>query len=419
MQKINMNVTLVIPSRNNGKYVSYAYRSIKKYLPKEVEVILLDDASTDGTWEWMQNMEKLEGPKIYRNEGPERIGHTVLYDIGAKMATNEIFGIFHADMIATPNYLTNMVKHLKRGTVVSATRIEPPLHPPGPEKIVENFGMEPEEFRTDEFLKFVGNQESLNKDKTTPGIFAPWLMYVEDFMSIGGHDKRVFAPMELEDSDLFNRFLLTGYKFVQARDSFVYHMTCRGSRFKDGIQIQQEIPVGGGKVWKRSKDSEEYTNLRQIKFREWWRKWHMNVLHDEMMMPKVCKRYDIGYIVRNATPQVLNFLEPWSDTIYVDLPHRPIALYLSEEQKISHYNIENRVKLINDKKTNNVLVEFDAVNFKQEHVKLIEDMMFILEDSGEVGEFEYDIFKFTIKSMESYEKNLINANDPWHLDKLK
>lgn len=419
-----MKISLVIPSRNNGKYVSFAYRSIKKYLPLEVETILLDDASTDGTWEWMQNMEKLEGVKIYRNEGPERVGHTVLYDIGAKMATNEIFGIFHADMIATPNYLTNMVKHIKRGTVVSATRIEPPLHPPGPEKIVENFGMEPEEFRMEEFLRFVENQESINKDRTTSGIFAPWLMYVEDFLAIGGHDKRVFAPMELEDSDLFNRFALAGYKFVQARDSFVYHMTCRGSRFKDGIQIQQEIPVDGGKVWKKSKNSDEYTTLRQIKFREWWRKWHMNVLHDEMMLPKICKRYDVGFKIHNIQHngyKLLPLLEPWCDTIYTDAPVWVKEQYTQNEEKTSHFKIGPKLRSLTPVGGffNNVIVEFDVRNFKQEHYNIIENLMFIIEDSGEVGEFEYDIFKITIKSMESYEKNLIHADNPWYINQLK
>jgi hypothetical protein len=196
-------------------------------------------------------------------------------------------------------------------------------------------------------------------------------------------------------------------------------MTCRGSRFKDGVQIYQEIPVGGGKIWKRSKDSEEYTTLRQIKFREWWRKWHMNVLHDELMMPKVCKRYDVGCVVYNANPQILNFLEPWCDTIYVDLPQQIVANYISEEQKISHFDIDKKVKSISDIKSNNIIVEFDTRNFKQEHVQFIADLMFIIESSGEIGEFEYDIFKFTIKSMESYENKLINSNDSWYLNKLK
>ena len=49
-------------------------------------------------------------------------------------------------MIVTQNYVGNMLKNLTPLSVVSATRIEPPLHPPGPEKYVKDFGMEPETF---------------------------------------------------------------------------------------------------------------------------------------------------------------------------------------------------------------------------------------------------------------------------------
>ena len=203
-----MNISLIIPSRNNLKYVKFAYYSIRKHLLKNIELILLDDFSSDNTWEWMSDLLKTDKfLKIYRHNGPDRIGHTYLYDIGAEMSSNDIVGIFHADMIVTPNYINNMMKHIKPGIVVSGTRIEPPLHPPGPEKYVKDFGIEPEEFDEISFLKFVDEKENFHKDKATTGIFAPWIIYKKDLLSIGGHDKKLFAPMELEDSDLFNRFL--------------------------------------------------------------------------------------------------------------------------------------------------------------------------------------------------------------------
>jgi glycosyltransferase involved in cell wall biosynthesis len=411
-----MNVTLVIPSRNNLKYIKCAYNSVRSFLGNEIEVILLDDASSDGTWEWMNSITE-PNVKLYRNEGPERIGHTVLYDVGVNLASNEVFGIFHADMIATPNYIKNMLKHVKREVVVSGTRIEPSLHPPGPEKFVEDFGLEPETFRQNDFLNFVNNQEILDKNRITNGVFAPWMMYVEDFKEIGGHDKRVFSPMELEDSDLFNRFLLKGYKFIQSRDAFCYHFTSRGSRFKDGVNTHMQIPLGNGKIWNRPKDSEEYLTLRHIKFREWWRKWHMNVLHDQFMLPKVCKRYDVGFVVHNAGV-LFGQLEPWCDTIYTDLQPWQIEQYIKNEQSTSIFDISERIKPISSEKTNNILIEFDASRWRQEHYKFLEDLMFIIEDSGEIGEFEYDIFKFIIKSMDSYESKLIHADDPWYLNKL-
>ncbi len=412
-------LTLVIPSRNNLKYVKFAYGSVRKQLGPEVEVVLLDDASTDGTWRWMcETAGKDKNCKIYKNSGPERIGHTVLYDMGAQMASNEVFGIFHADMVATPHYVKNMMKHLKPGVVVSGTRIEPPLHPPGPEKYVMDFGMEPEEFKWEAFLATVSALERDHESKLTKGIFAPWIMFKKDFFDIGGHDKRVFAPMELEDSDLFNRFLLKGYSLVQSRDAFVYHMTCRGSRFKDGIKIIQEIPVGGGNVWKRSQDSDEYTKLRQNKFREWWRKWHMDVLHDPNMLPLVHPRYDVGFVVKDCSYGLLGFLEPWCDTIYIE-SQQLIDQYIKDEQPKTKFDLSQRVKVFGSETPNDILISFDGPKFTNAHLDVIKQLPLMINDSGEQGSvMEFDIFKLDIRFINPIEHRLINADAPWYVKQL-
>jgi glycosyltransferase involved in cell wall biosynthesis len=277
-------ITFVIPCRSNLPYLQQAVGSIEEHYGDSHDVVILDDASDDNSWDWItQYSVGRDNIITYRNEGPDRVGHTVLYDVGFKLAKTPIVSILHSDMVVTPNYVQNMLKQLKPMSVVSATRIEPPLHPPGPEKYVQNFGLEVDEFseQKENFLNFVSQKERRMKVEVTDGIFAPWMMYKEDFVSIGGHDF-LFAPMELEDSDIFNRFLLNGYELIQSRDAFVYHMTCRGSRFKDGIEIEKEIPLPDGTIWYKPKDSEEYTILRQHKFREWWRKWHCDVLHDDL-----------------------------------------------------------------------------------------------------------------------------------------
>jgi glycosyltransferase involved in cell wall biosynthesis len=61
-----MNISLVIPSRNNKKYVQYAYNSIRTYIGNDVEIILMDDASTDGTFEFIK--ENYPDIQIYRNK---------------------------------------------------------------------------------------------------------------------------------------------------------------------------------------------------------------------------------------------------------------------------------------------------------------------------------------------------------------
>jgi glycosyltransferase involved in cell wall biosynthesis len=386
-----------------------AVASITECYGSAHDIVLLDDASTDGTWEWIQSLEGEHFVK-YRNEGPERVGHTILYDKGVELSRTEIFSILHADMITTKNHVANSLKHMKPGVVVAATRIEPPLHPPGPEKHVRAFGFEPEEFKRDAFLSDVEVLEQSNKDQHTNGIFAPWMMFKSDFEAIGGHDP-LFAPMELEDSDIFNRMHLAGYELIQSRDAFVYHMTCRGSRFKDGIEIEAEIPLPDGTIWYKPKDSEEYKALRAIKFREWWRKWGQNVLHDELMMPKVLPKYNIAFVVKTCNSQMLELLEPWCDRIYIDDDMQVLTShYIDKEQKNTLYDLEKRVLTIsyNDPEgENDIIVEIDRKTFTQQDYNIIENLSAIIQDSGEPGVFQLGNLKITIVSIIDHTNELI------------
>lgn len=399
-----MRISFIIPSRNNLTYLKQAVGSIQQCYGDTHDIVLLDDASTDGTWEWISS---LEGDNIikYRNESGERVGHTVLYDIGVKLSRTDVFSIFHADMITTPNHVPNSLKHLREGVVVSATRIEPPLHPPGPEKYVRSYGLEPSEFRREEFLHEVTRLESINTDRTTDGIFAPWMMYKSDFIKIGGHDL-LFAPMELEDSDIFNRFLLQGYELKQSRDSFVYHMTCRGSRFKDGLVIEQEIPLPDGTIWYKPKDSQEYLDLRRIKFREWWRKWHCDVLHDSNMMPIVPNVYKTLIKVHNCTEELLRDVEPFADKILVDCDYEN---YINTESSKTLFDLRSRISSLSvsvNESEYDVILNIDGNN--NLNFDLIRNISLLIQDSDEKsGEFTVMGVDVTLNIQDNFREKMI------------
>ena len=393
------SVTFIIPCRNNLIYLKQAVDSIEKHYGNYHQIVILDDASNDGTWEWIDSLNK-PNIKTYRNEGPDRVGHTVLYDIGISLAETPIVTILHSDMVITKDYVSNMLKNLTPLSVVSATRIEPPLHPPGPEKYVKNFGMEPDEFQLqyEAFQKFVDIKQAEKKDEITNGIFAPWMLYKEDFRSMGGHDK-LFAPMELEDSDIFNRFYLCDYKLIQSRDAFVYHMTCRGSRFKDGIEIEKEIPLPDGTIWYKPKDSEEYTKLRINKFREWWRKWHTNVLHDDNMLPIVPNRYKTSFVIHNCPTHLLEILEPWCDDMYVDCDYQS---YIVNEQKESMFDLSNKIHKIGDEMKGDIHIMFDGRKITTDHYnQFIINIPFIIQQTDSLGSFQWDIFQLHILSLQT------------------
>jgi len=369
------------------------------------EICMADDFSDDGTWEWMKEIaEKDINVKIHRNEGPTRLGHTILYDtLVNDYATNDIVMIYHADMYACPNLDTEIIKHLERGKVVSATRIEPPLHPKGPEKIVEDFGIEPEEFNEQGLLQFVSDFVGTREDETTRGIFAPWAIYKEDFQKVGGHDP-LYAPQSKEDSDIFNRFVLAGYELIQTWKGFVYHMTSRGSRFKNGA-----FRNPAGQVFMEGRESNEWLiqNLRST--RNFIRKWGHMVNHDELMYPIIPPKYDVGFIVENCDENLLKELEPWCSNIHVTLNPEQIRNYIDKEQPDTQFNLIEKILYHSQPTTNDVIVRFDARLLTPQNFQILVNLSSILQESGEVGEMKLEIFQFYIKLLDSYEGELVKV----------
>jgi glycosyltransferase involved in cell wall biosynthesis len=393
-------ITFVLPSRNNLEFLKLAYDSIRR-LGVEIhhgvvmtqrphDILILDDASTDGTYEWLTSLDD-DNLIIYRNSGPERIGIVGMFDKGIAMARTEIIFAFHADMVAAPFLDIHVLQHLKPGTIVSATRVEPPLHPPGMEKITMNFGIEPEEFDYSLFKQWYSARKIIGEANVTEGIFAPWCMYKSDYLAIGGHDP-LFAPQSKEDSDLFNRFILNGYKVVQTWEGLVYHFTSRGSRFNKH---------SGGAA---GVDSPEWQYTTTKNARNFIRKWGHFVKHDALMKPIIPPKYDIGFIIHNCNEPLLNALEPWCNTAYVDCS---INAYIRQEQPNTIYDLLDRIQDINTTKHNNILVTIDGKTFNQNDMNVVMELSTIIQQTNDVGEFELGNLKIQIERLTTFEHNNI------------
>ena len=409
-----MKISLIQPSRNNLKYLKWSYDSIRKNQgDHEVEICVADDFSDkDETWRWCQEKMNYDPHfKAIRNEGPTRLGHTILYDtLVNEVATNDICMIYHADMYLCPGAFDAIEKHLKEKTIVSLTRIEPPLHPDGPEKVLRDFGIEPEEFNEEGLLNEVQELKVLHENDpgTTEGIFAPWAFWKKDFQEIGGHDT-LFAPQSKEDTDIFNRFHLNGIKFIQTWEGCVYHMTCRGSRFADGAERNPN-----GEVFMKNRETDEWLKQNQKSTREFLRKWGHYCQHDKYMKPIVPPKYNVGIRVENCNLQLLETLEPWCDRIYVDEQFRVGRSqdYIEMERENTSFDLSKRIHTLTDNDRydyDDILVEIDGNNFREYSFRHIQYLSEILanDDELESGTFELGDIKITVNNLQTYEKELI------------
>jgi hypothetical protein len=427
-----MKISFIVPGRNNLKYFKWSYDSIMKNKGNhEVEICFADDASTDGTWEWVYS-ESLVNPmlKVMRNEGDTRLGHTILYDALIRRSLHDICIIWHCDMYLAPGALDAIEKNMvDKKTVVSLTRVEPPLHPPGHEKITSDLGTEPETFKEDLFLKLA---ESYVKKKKpiTNGVFAPWAFYKEEFLSIGGHDS-LFYVQSKEDSDIWNRLMLNGATFVQTWEGFVYHMTCRGSRFNPTI-----TQVG--------KNSDEWEKQNIISTRNFIRKWGGMPLQNEYHAISPNKKYNIGIIVDMSSEtnqpsdeefiDFIGFLEIFSDSLHIvgDKKYRDlIKFYIDKEQANTLYYLADRVWGYNYKYTpvNQIVLDNSIViSMKWDNIKVnevfyfLQKFPFIIENYSP-GMYESNIGTIHIQNDKSisktHEKDLIKLDNLYQLREYK
>ena len=406
-------ITFCIPTKNNRRYLEACIPSIRKNsYRKDHDIIVFVDADNDGTVEWLESVKDEYNLKYIVNDTDGLYGIGRAYDKCIEESTTDIFMIFHADMMLAKDADLEAFKYLDKKKVVCSTRIEPPLHPEGPEKIVVDFGMwpepfdaetDPEGFKEKEFDIFVDECKYRYKDKITKGCFAPWMMYKDEFLGMGGHDPR-FASAR-EDSDVFNRLVLDGFDLIQSWESLVYHLTARAGQFQHGKLTKDH-----------SQKSTEWQRLMNNSTREFFRKWGSAVSHDSYMKPIIHPKYDIGFIIHNCDLNTLFHLEPWCSTIYVE-NKTFIELYLEAEQENTTDDLSERVKTMDSEHKNDILIEFDSSKLTDESFNVLTNLSKILENSGQLPEegenfieMELGIFNVKIKSLNRLEGELIKCH---------
>jgi len=397
-------ISFIIPVRNNLKYLKLCYKSLKNFANNHF-IFILDDNSSDGTKLWAENLnDENLSYSIYENTENNSLplGHTGLYNIGFNLAKEktEIGVILHADMIISQKFVENLIKHLSHKTIVSATRIEPPIHPVGKEKIIMNFGLYDNEFEEKEFNNFSTILQLENKDKTTHGIFAPWMIFIDDYNKLGGMDL-LFRPYPHEDADFFNRAVLNGFDLIQSRDSLCWHFTCKGHKFIEKVGVVHNM----------------FDFYQAKALRNFLRKWGHPPMMNEYSYPLMIRKYNIGMIIIHATSDILIKFEPLFDTIYSDLNLNNLELnnYIESEQKLTSFDLKSKFKSITETKSNEIVCFLDNNKIDINIFQIIMSFKAFIADtinSIELGKlYEYNGISFY--------KNVINEDHQKYIDQFK
>jgi hypothetical protein len=224
----------IATAKNEKEYIKLLLHSLKNNTNiNNHEILVFIDSDNQNTYEELVNIKKdISNLRIYRNTNNYPIGGQRNISLMFNAASNDIVCYLQSDMIVGKDFDKHILKNITSpNTVLTCSRIEPPLHPASPEKIIKDFGVTPEDFKYEDFLRFTTELQNQNKPNME-GHFAPFVISKTTwFEKLGGFDTQFRCSRE--DSDMIIRMKLAGLDMVQTWDASVYHFTCVSSRGKD------------------------------------------------------------------------------------------------------------------------------------------------------------------------------------------
>ena len=324
-------ITFCIASANNEReYTHLLLRSLQQNTDiSKHEILIFIESDNQNTYESLiEKKSELPNMRIHRNTSGFPIGSQRNVSLMFGAANNDIVCYLQSDMVVGKNFDKHISDNMDdEKTVLSCARIEPPLHPPGPEKIVKDFGITPEEFKWNDFNQFVAELQSENRPNMI-GHFAPFAIYKRIYFDVmGGFDTQFRCSRE--DSDFIIRLEQNGLTAIQSWNACVYHFTCVSSRGKDWYKQDEDAKYKN--VLQQNADSEE--------LKRFIRKWGFFGHHPKPV-------YNIGLFIdmdKFVDTQLLEYVEPYFTNIYIN--DKLVTRQLKETAQFkSHYYANLRWK---------------------------------------------------------------------------
>ena len=410
MKQISFCINTAVNELDNLKLLFKSLKDGLKY--DNHEIIVFIDSDSEGTYEWLLSQKEHFGDlKILKNPLPIPYGYARNINEMFKFATHDIVSYLQSDMVISKDYDFYLLKHIKPKMVLSSTRIEPPLHGPGPEKHTVDFGLYPDKFEYRRFQKYCDKNR---EDKTTNYFFAPFTMYKDVWNNIGGHDTQFRRSRE--DSDVLNRLILAGNASIQTWEALVYHFTCTSSRGKDWFNPENS------KAQERVKLQEQ---ADQIELKKFIKKWGV-FSHGQPI--DYFYNIDAYLNINEDNPIKLDAIEPYFNNVYLQegakvetnkdyniIANQLLNIKEKDWKKYSYlYNEPPLNKFSSTTPNSNILITFNLSDINQEVFNsLIQNLQHIIHQTPDIGEFEYGNFSIEIKQKENIIKDKIIVTNPY------
>ncbi len=205
-------VTIIVPCWNEESTIKNTTESLLAidYPKDKIEFFLIDDGSTDSTWQVMQQYTSNPQIKIFKKENGGK--HTAM-NFGIEKSTSDLIGCLDADSFVDPHALKRIVSYFQKNSNTMAVAPSIIVHDP------KNFlqKIQKVEYNWAVFIKKMLGL--VNGIHVTPGPFSIYRR--EIFKTIGLFRK----AHNTEDMEIAYRMQKHQMKIEQCNDAYVYTVT--------------------------------------------------------------------------------------------------------------------------------------------------------------------------------------------------
>jgi hypothetical protein len=421
------NITFATnPGADSLEYVKLLIQSLKINLDnKNHEILVFVDKDTDGLVDYLKSeKENFHDLKIVTHSLKPVISYQRNASLIVDLAKYDIVSYLHSDMVVSKGYDTAIISELEEDTILSSTRIEPPLHPPSEITFTKDFGLDPSAF---EFNSFNEYAESIKSNKSNNYFFAPYTFHKKTWKKVGGYD--TLFRRSREDSDFVQRCLHAKVKLKQTYLANVYHFTCITSRGKNWFDQSNQ----------KAQDRIKLQNhADQIEIRRFFRKWG-NFNHGESILHK----YDCDLVIKGSDESHVSTtaykLQPFFSRVWISYKngidkileahsydHNPANELLSfsqqdwEESKKYYNDIDySQIYLLGEPENYNakIVVDLDSKEYDMLTQETLLNLSHLIEQT-EPGDYESGNCIISIKEAKDITPPFKVENPPFDMSLL-
>lgn len=210
----DIKISLVVLALNKIEYTAKCIESAQKYCQQNIEWVLVNNGSTDGTMDYFRQV-----PGAIVIDNPTNLGVSAGWNQGIRAATGDYVMILNNDVILAPGSIENLVRcainHPQSGIVAPRTN-----NIAGPQKI-EGFDYVADDRVPGQLIEIM--EANALASWQFPMIKGFCMLMPREVIQKVGYFDEAFGFGNFEDDDYSQRVARAGYELRVANDSVIFH----------------------------------------------------------------------------------------------------------------------------------------------------------------------------------------------------